>query len=394
MNGERLGPGLLWRLGLAQLIGWGVTFYLPGVFAQAMAADLGWSRALVFSGLSLAMLMMGVVSPLAGHSISRHGGRRVMLCGALLNVVGCLLLALCQTRCGYFAAWVVLGVGMRLSLYDAAFATLVGIVGAAAAPAMQRITLLGGLASAVFWPLGALLLDSVGWRAAISIYAVFALVAVALLLGLPPARVTVPAPCAPGPLFDGAGRSRLPGLLFSVSIMLTAFLAAGLSAHLPALLSGFGVPAAWAALWGIGQVCARLLDMRFAQRLDALQLNLWIGLGLPLCFLLGLFAGRAGWLAALFVFAYGACNGLSTRVRAALPLRLFAASDYARKTGSLLLPSFVLAALVPWCYALLRQAWGDQATLGVSLLLALLLLLVAWALWRHARQHEPGLRFT
>ena len=387
MAHEVLGSRHVWCLGLAQLINWGVTFYLPGAFAQAMAADLGWSRSLVFSGLSLAMLVMGLVSPLAGWSISRYGGRRVMLCGALLNAMGCLLLATCQTQVGFFVAWLVLGVGMRLSLYDAAFATLVGLAGAAAAPALQRITLLGGLASAVFWPLGAILLDHLGWRVGIGVYAVFALGASLLVLGLPsrPAAPDILSQEAP---LDGPGRSRLPGLLFATSVMLTAFLAAGLSAHLPALLSGFGVPAAVAALWGIGQVCARVLDMRVAQQVDALHLNLWIGAGLPLCFLLGLFAGHAGWLAALFVFAYGACNGLSARVRAALPLQLFTAAEYASKTGTLLVPSFLLAALAPWCYALSRQAYGDRMTLLFSLWIAVVLLLVALALFRLARR--PG----
>lgn len=380
MPGNSLGPSAVWLLGGAQLISWGVTFYLPGAFAQAIAADLGWSQALVFSGLSVAMLVMGVVSPLAGRAISRNGGRRVMLLGSALNALGCLWLAACQTHAGYFAAWLVLGAGMRLSLYDAAFATLVEIAGATAGAAMQRITLLGGLASAVFWPLGGVLLDSLGWRLGLGVYGAFALVAGTLVLGLPTRR-PVPRQQAPGAVVSvGGGQQHLPGLLFAAGVMLTAFLAAGLSAHLPALLSGFGVPLAWAALWGIGQVSARLLDMRLGRKMDALRLNLWIGVGLPLCFLLGLFAGHGAWLAGLFVFAYGACNGLAARVRAALPLLLFAPTDYASKTGSLLMPSFLLAALAPWCYALSRQAYGDRMTLLFSLLIALAGLLVALAL--------------
>lgn len=381
MSAHGFGAGIVWRLGLAQLISWGVTFYLPGAFATAIAAELGWSPALVFSGLSVAMLVMGLVSPLAGRWISHHGGRRVMLWGALLNALGCVALAACQTLGGYFAAWLVLGVGMRLSLYDAAFATLVDIAGAAAGPAMQRITLLGGLGSAVFWPLGGVFLEQLGWRTGLGLYAGFALVAGALVLALPVDRAPVPEMSGDTKAQEGSGRPRLPGLLFAAGIMCTAFLAAGLSAHLPALLSGFGVPAAWAALWGIGQVCARLLDMRFAGGVEGLRLNLWVGAGLPLCFLLGLFAGQAAWLAALFVFAYGACNGLATRVRATLPLQLFMPGEYARRTGTLLVPSFFLAAAAPGCYALFRQAYGDPLTLLFSLAIALVGLAVALMLY-------------
>ena len=47
-----------------------------------------------------------------------------------------------------------LGVGMRLTLYEAAFAALARIGGPEARRPMSQITLLGGLASTVFWPIG------------------------------------------------------------------------------------------------------------------------------------------------------------------------------------------------------------------------------------------------
>ncbi|MEW6999890.1 hypothetical protein M5585_00655 [Serratia ureilytica] len=46
-----------------------------------------------------------------------------------------------------------MGIGMRLSLYDAAFAVLVNIGGATARKSIAQVTLLGGLASVVFGPL-------------------------------------------------------------------------------------------------------------------------------------------------------------------------------------------------------------------------------------------------
>ncbi|EPN74958.1 hypothetical protein A234_16691, partial [Pseudomonas syringae pv. actinidiae ICMP 19101] len=80
--------------------------------------------------------------------------RQVLQSGAGFNAAGCCILALCDSPQGWLSGWAVLGLGMRLSLYDALFAALAGLLGERSRPLMVQITLLGGLASAVFWPLG------------------------------------------------------------------------------------------------------------------------------------------------------------------------------------------------------------------------------------------------
>lgn len=57
---------------------------------------------------------------------------------------------------GWYGAWLLTGVGMRLSLYDALFAAVVNLYGQQARKTISQITLAGGLASALFWPLGRL----------------------------------------------------------------------------------------------------------------------------------------------------------------------------------------------------------------------------------------------
>lgn len=49
-------------VGMAQLINWGITFYMPGVFGTAILAETGWSPVVTFSGLTVAMLVMGLVT--------------------------------------------------------------------------------------------------------------------------------------------------------------------------------------------------------------------------------------------------------------------------------------------------------------------------------------------
>src|SRR5690606_5117821 len=88
----------------------------------------------------------------------------------------------------HYAAWVLIGISMRLTLYDAAFAALARIAGPRAGTAMSKVTLLGGLGSTVFWPFGHLLAEDFGWRGALAGYALCLLATIPLHLMLPSGR--------------------------------------------------------------------------------------------------------------------------------------------------------------------------------------------------------------
>ena len=128
-------------LGLTQLVGWGVTFYLIGALGPDMAADLGWNPATIYGGFSCAIVVMALVSPLAGRAVDRWGGRRIIPTAAVVAAAGCILLAAAHGPVAYFAAWTLLGLGMRLCLYDAAFASLARAAGPAARRPMRSCTM-------------------------------------------------------------------------------------------------------------------------------------------------------------------------------------------------------------------------------------------------------------
>ncbi len=373
-------------LGLAQLVSWGVSYYLIGAFGERIAAEFGWSQALIHGGLSAALLVMGLASPLVGRLIDRHGGRKVMCAGSLLTAAGCVGLALAQGPIAYYAAWLCLGLAMRLTLYDAAFAALARIGGRAARRPIAQITLLGGLASTVFWPLGHALAEQFGWRGALFVYAGFALLTLPLHLALPrgsapsASELTTTPAAAPLP----PGDTRLAGLLYALIVTLAGVLNAGMSAHMIGILTGLGLPAAiavWiAATRGIGQSLARLCEVLFGARASPFDLNLLACLVLPLCFAAGL-AGGASALAALgFAFAYGAGNGILTITRGTLPLMLFDPLRYGSEVGRLLAPGFLLSAAAPLLYALLIERHGAAAALILSGALAVAMLVAALAL--------------
>ena len=354
-------------LGLSQLVCWGVTYYLIGVFGDAIAADLGWSRSLVHGGFSVALLVMALASPPTGWLIDRHGGRTVMVAGSVLAALG-----LARDPVTYYAAWLGLGVAMRLTLYDAAFASLARIGGPLARRPIAQITLLGGLASTAFWPLGQALAAAFGWRGAVFAYAGFALATIPLHLAIPGRRHASTAPVAAAERAPGrGGRSVLAAGLYAAMVALTAFLASGMSAHMIGVLAGLGVAisvAVWiSALRGVGQSGARLAEVLFGARVPPLDLNLAAMAVLPAGFLAALLGGRSIAAAIVFAVLYGAGNGIATITRGTMPLVLFDARTYGALVGGLLVPSFLFSAVAPLAYAWVIERFGAAGALQLSL---------------------------
>lgn len=375
---------LAFTAGAQQLINWGISFYMPGTFAGAMSADTGWSSPQIYSGLTLAMLVMATLSPFVARLLSRAGGQRVVMAGSLLLAVGCLLMADAHSLVAWYSAWLLTGIGMRLSLYDALFAALVNLYGKQARRTISRITLTGGLASVVFWPLGEALLAAMSWREALLIYALFGLLSAALTLSLPnKTGFIVNKPAAPA-----AVRDRRNGWLYAAFIALITFVSNGTSTHLPEFTISVGLPVAVGMLWGVGQTGARFLEVVAGAGLTPLRLTLLTALAMPVCFMLGLSSSLFLWSAAGFVLGYGAINGLVTIVKATLPLQLFAPEAYARRTGVLLIPAQLMAAASPLAYAWLNRALGTIGAMWLSWGLTLLIAVLAVAIVKGQASHQ------
>src|SRR5207302_191805 len=85
--------------------------------------------------------------------------------------------------------WLLAGAAMAGALYDPAFATLSQHAGERYRRAVTALTLFGGFASTVFWPLSHLLLEAWGWRATFGVYAgMHLLLCLPIHLLIPPAH--------------------------------------------------------------------------------------------------------------------------------------------------------------------------------------------------------------
>lgn len=371
-------------LGTAQTLAWASSYYLPAILAAPIARDLGLGTGWVYGAFSVALLVSAALGPAAGRRIDRLGGRDVLVLSNLIFAAGLLTLAAAGGPVLLFAGWAVMGVGMAIGLYEAAFSTLAGIYGRDARGAITGITLLAGFASTVGWPLTALLEAELGWRWACATWALLH-----LGLGLPLNRFLVPvgtqpAPPAAGPAASAA--SGRPGLDRSMVLLAFVFSAAwftstAMAAHLPRLLESAGASAtaaiAAAALVGPAQVAGRLLEFGVLQRFHPLLSARLAAAAHPLGVVALLALG--GPAASLFAVVHGAGNGILTIAKGTLPLVIFGAHGYGERQGVLMVPVRFAQAAAPFVFALLMERYGVwslllSAGLGVAAVAALLAL--------------------
>lgn len=370
-------------LGLAQIITWGTSLYALGVLGKPIATDTGWSQTLVFGGLSIGLLTSSVISPSIGRLIDVRGGRPVMTIGTLLLSAGLVLLAMVPSQVLYLAAWAFLGIGMRMTLYDAAFPALVQVMPSQGRRAISYLTLFGGFASSVFWPIGHALNGAYGWRTTLVIFAVVNLVASLPLIlvalswredgasagAAKPAETAANAQAQP-PL---EGPQRLIAMvLFGIIVALSAAVFGAMAVHLVPVLEASGLAAGMAvfiaSLKGGAQVAGRVWDLVVARHWHALDVGRVSIAFMPLSFAILMLGGANLWTALAFTLVFGVSNGLVTIIRGAVPLALFGPKGYGEVLGILATPYLVLAAISPAVFAAIVERWGYGA--GEALMLA------------------------
>ena len=258
-------------LGVTQTLAWGSTYYLPAVFADRISAALQLPRVWFFGVFSAALLLSGLLGPLAGRIIDRYGGRDVLAATNLVFAGGLVALAFASGWTGLVLAWTILGIGMGFGLYEAAFATVAGLYGRDATQcdhrhhAVCRIRQHGRLADERHihrhvWL--ARRLPRMGGAASAD--------------RTPMNRLLVPRtpPHVPETSHAPEAASGLPWTMIVLASVFGAtwFVSTAMAAHLPRLLQAMGstpaVAVAAASLVGPAQVAARLVEFGLLRRLS------------------------------------------------------------------------------------------------------------------------------
>jgi len=150
-----------------------------GLFLGPMSSDLGWGRETFALAIALQNLVWGLTQPVAGRLADRHGAGWVVVGGAVLYVLGLVMMSQSASMLGLLlSAGVVIGVGLSGTTFPVVF----GVVSRALPPerrswAMGVAMSVGSLGQFVLLPGSDALIGGVGWSGAL-----LALAALSLLM--------------------------------------------------------------------------------------------------------------------------------------------------------------------------------------------------------------------
>jgi MFS family permease len=352
-------------LGTSQTLAWASSYYLPAILADPISTGIGVPRSWVFAAFSGSLLITAFAGPAVGRVIDRNGGRGVLVLSNLVLAGGLIALAATNGALSLFGAWAILGVGMALGLYDAGFAALTAFYGQKARGPITGITLFGGFASTVSWPLSTFLNDALGWRETCLVWA-----ALNLIIGLPLNRLLLPLPVKP----SHVSRTVKPAVgwkphkqMFLLAFVFAAawFVTGSMAAHLPRLLERAGATPlqviAAGALMGPAQVAARLAEFLILRRVHPLVSARIATVLHPIGAAALAIAGPSG--GAAFAVLYGAGNGLLTIARGTVPLAIFGPHAYGERNGLLGVPARTAQAFAPFVFGLLLDTMGTSVIL-------------------------------
>lgn len=378
MRFNRQRVALIAALGVTQIISWGSLYYAIGILGPIMVAEGRLSTDVVYGGYSLSLLSSGLSAPLTGRAIDRLGGGRVMALGSVLAAIALALMAVSYGAPLFIVACVVAGLAIGMTLYEAAFASLVGLTRRRSADAIAALTLIGGFASTVFWPLTEALQRILDWRETYLAYAALHLL-VCLPLHIfalrPVDNETVEdsetrvAHIDDTPPDLSAARRRLVLALIIIVFFANSFAISGLTVHFVPMLVALGLSSAAAVaigvLFGPGQVAGRIVAITAGRNLSAVVSGLWSTAIFPLAFAF-LLAGPQFWAAAAFGTLAGGANGVMTIARGTIPLAMFGRTGYGALIGSIALPTVVARASAPLAFVKVMELGGTLSGFFVA----------------------------
>ena len=317
------------------------------------------------------LLAEGVLAFPVGRWIDRGHERAVMTGGSLLVALAFVLHSQITTVLEFYAVWALLGVGLAGTLYPPAFAVLTRRFPQHFRRAIIILTFLGGLASTVFIPLVAWLIDARGWRDALCVLAAMHLLVCApvhwLLLRDAPQRAVLASTHTDSATLWHFVRQPQFWLLATFVVLLMGVTSA-LPAHMVSLLRETGMDESWAiavpASIGVLQVIGRLGLYMTEHRIDVHVANRWVTVLIPLGFLTLLIGAGHGIWGVLFVVFYGLGNGMLTIVKGTVMAQYVSREHMGSLNGLLGLPMALARAAAPWLMGLL---WSAEAGYTVGL---------------------------
>ena len=380
-------------LGFTQIVGWGTTFLMPSVLGRHIQDDLHMPTELVFAGITILFAVGAFLAPRVGRRIDRTGPRLIMTVGSIVYGLSLLTTSLSQEPVVYLLSWAGMGVASTLALSVPSSIALAQVAGPRARQAISMLTIIGGFATTVFWPLGGALDALVGWRGTVAIYAAVHLFACAPIhfFMLPKSAPVLPQGTSSAATGGGVPlemRAQVYRLL-SISLCFGAFVFTGMVVYMIEVLRALGHSAASAvflgSMVGPAQVGIRAFELLFGHRYSIMNSAVFGSALLPLCLVGALAAGGNVGVAFVCMIAYGMSNGLKAVQRSTLPLALFGRGQFGTYIGRLALPQGIVSAAAPIVLATVLDHFGAVGVLSLNLVLGTISLVAMVMLARLAK---------
>lgn len=371
---SKVPAGIVSALGLTQIIGYGTLYYSFSILAPGMAQDLGLTLAELFGIFSASLLFGGLSAIYIGKQMDRSGAATIMTVGSAVAAFTLAACAWSPSVAVFAVAIVLLEISSGMVQYQAAFATLVESDPRSAPRSITYLTLIGGFASTIFWPISAVLTGYLSWR---EIYLVFAGLNLFLcmplhywIMRLGKVDVGDAAPIRTREVVIGAlpAHERRRGMiLVSFAFAMSGFTLSSMLAHMVPMLGSIGLGAAAVvigSLFGPAQVLSRLINMVFGKSLSPPALAVLSAILIVAGVFILTMSGD--WLPGAIAFAVclGLGSGINSIAQGSLPLYLFGSDGYGAITGKMAAARLAVSAAAPFVFA------AAMANVGVSFALA------------------------
>ena len=362
-------------LAVAQTLLWAGAFYLFPSLLSAWEHELGWSKTEVAGAFTTALLISAFLAPIVGKQIDKGRSLIIFPTATLITALLLVLLSNVSELWHFYVIWASLGIVMAGSLYEPCFAILTLYMGKRARQSITLVTLLAGFAGTIAFPTAHALIDEIGWRGVILVFAaLIGFISAPLnFYAVSQAQTANPAPPEPPALntgrnFNSATWQTFALLGFAFAAM--AFDHNALLSHLLVLFDERGVKAETAifaaSMYGPMQVSGRLAMMAFEGRVKIISVAIAAFLSMAFATLMLFGVGSELVFLILFILFQGAGFGVASIVRPLLIADLLGRRRFGIIAGFLAVPFLIALAIAPSIAGFIWNWGGDDSLIATT----------------------------
>ncbi|MGB2323559.1 MAG: MFS transporter [Candidatus Puniceispirillales bacterium] len=353
-------------LGISQIISYGFLFYSFAQLKIPLAERLGVHAGDVLVGVTISLLVNGVLAPLVGYWFDRLGALRVLAIGLVIGSISLIYLTWCTSFPMFIGAMVILGVGFSMCNYEAAFSAAVQIDETASRRNISIITFYGGVASSLTWLMIAPLMHYFGFVMTMYVLAFMQLVMAVWVVIMSrqtkhhhPERGTMPMEPFRWTELTRAEKIALITLALSSAFEYLSFGAVALMLiqWYQEVFGVAGLAVLLASIYGPFQVIGRVLEMRFGAKHDARYTAIIAFVMVPTAVILIQYPSII--LVAIGMALFGMGHGILTVSFGYITNMYFRAAVYGRAKGWISTPRALGMAMGPLVAGMLYGYGGE-----------------------------------